>query len=127
MNRLREHSPEVWERWALRAPTTRLAPRSRGTSGHSRGHRSDRPAQSDDDTAVEVHIANGRDAPPSVRLPSCQGLIVGSDPAAEGRMGMHIATLPDADRGMPRGGVAPVHGRGARIGIGAPLAVVQPQ
>ncbi len=42
-------------------------------------------------------------------------------------MGMYIATLPDADRGMPRWGVAPSHGQGARIGIGAPLAVVQPQ
>ena len=42
-------------------------------------------------------------------------------------MGMHIAILPDADRGMPRWGVAPIHGQGTRIGIGVPLAVVQPQ
>ena len=35
--------------------------------------------------------------------------------------------LPDADRGMPRWGVAPNHGPGTRIGIGAPLAVAQPQ
>ena len=42
-------------------------------------------------------------------------------------MGMPIAILPDADRGMPRWGVAPSHVQGARIGIGAPLAVAQPQ
>ena len=42
-------------------------------------------------------------------------------------MAMYIAILPDADRGMPRWGVAPSHGQAARIGIGAPLAVAQPQ
>ena len=42
-------------------------------------------------------------------------------------MGRYIAILPDADRGMPRWGVAPSHGQGARIGSGAPLAVAQPQ
>ena len=42
-------------------------------------------------------------------------------------MEMPIAILPDADRGMPRWGVAPSHVQGARIGIGAPLAVAQPQ
>ena len=40
---------------------------------------------------------------------------------------MHIAILPDADRGMPRWGVAPSHGLDGRIGIAAPAAVVQPQ
>ena len=32
-------------------------------------------------------------------------------------MGMHIAILPDADRGMPRWGGAPSYGPEARIGI----------
>ena len=47
-------------------------------------------------------------------------------PLAEGRMGMYIAILPDADRGMPRWGVAPIHGLDGRIGIAAPAAVAQP-
>ena len=34
-------------------------------------------------------------------------------------MAMHIAILPDADRGMPRWGVTPIHVQGARIGIGS--------
>ena len=42
-------------------------------------------------------------------------------------MGMHIAILPDADRGMPRWGVSPSHGQETRIGNAAPLAVAQPQ
>ena len=42
-------------------------------------------------------------------------------------MGLHMPNRPDAEAGIPTGRVAPVHGRGARIGIGAPLAVVQPQ
>ena len=42
-------------------------------------------------------------------------------------MGVHMPTLPDADRGIPKGGVAPVHGRKLRIGVAAPAAVVQPQ
>ena len=42
-------------------------------------------------------------------------------------MGMHIAIRPDADRGMPRWGVAPIHVQGARIGIRASLAVAQPK
>ena len=42
-------------------------------------------------------------------------------------MGLSGSILPDADRGMPRWGVAPIHGQGTRIGIGVPLAVVQPQ
>ena len=41
-------------------------------------------------------------------------------------MGRYIAILPDADRGMPRWGVAPSHGQGTRIGNAAPLAVAQP-
>jgi len=36
--------------------------------------------------------------------PFLEGLLAGSDPVAEGRMEMHIAILPDADRGMPRWG-----------------------
>ncbi len=44
-----------------------------------------------------------------------------------GEGGVYIAILPDADRGMPRWGVPPSHGQGTRIGIGAPLAVAQPQ
>ncbi len=51
--------------------------------------------------------------------------MAGSDPPAEGGMGVHMPTLPDADRGIPKGGVAPVHGRKLRIGIAAPAAVVQ--
>ena len=40
-------------------------------------------------------------------------------------MGLHMPTLRGADRGIPKGGVAPVHGRKLRIGIAAPAAVVQ--
>ena len=36
---------------------------------------------------------------------------------------MHIAILPDADRGMPRWGVAPSHGLDGRIGFDALEAV----
>ena len=56
-----------------------------------------------------------------------QGSMVGSDPPAEGGMGVHMPTLRDADRGIPNRGVAPVTGRKLRIGIAAPAAVVQPQ
>ena len=42
-------------------------------------------------------------------------------------MGMYIAILPDADRGMPRWGVTPSHGFDGRIGIAAPADVAQPQ
>ena len=42
-------------------------------------------------------------------------------------MGMHIAILPDADRGMPRWGVAPSHGLDGRIGNAGPAAVAQLQ
>ena len=59
--------------------------------------------------------------------PSCQGLIDGSDPPGRVGVGVHIPTLPDADRGIPKWGVAPVHGLEARIGIAAPMAVAQPQ
>ncbi len=41
-------------------------------------------------------------------------------------MGMYIAILTDADRGMPRW-VTPIHVQGARIGIDASLAVAQLQ
>ena len=30
----------------------------------------------------------------------------GSDPQGEGSMGVHMRTLPDADPGIPKGGVA---------------------
>ena len=42
-------------------------------------------------------------------------------------MGMHMPILPDADRGMPRVGVAPYHGRIFRSGVAAPAAVAQLQ
>ena len=42
-------------------------------------------------------------------------------------MGMYIAILPDADRGMPRWGVSPSHGLDGQIGTGAPMSVAQPQ
>ena len=48
-------------------------------------------------------------------------------PRSRGEDGVYIAILPDADRGMPRWGVAPSHVQGARIGIGAPLDVAQPK
>ncbi|MDE2794932.1 MAG: hypothetical protein OXL34_08960 [Gemmatimonadota bacterium] len=71
-----------------------------------------------------VHVEDrATDAPPLGKqrpTPFQEGLLAGSDPVAEGRMGMYIAILPDADRGMPRRGVAPSHGQGARTGIGAP-------
>ena len=38
-------------------------------------------------------------------------------------MGTHVAILPDADRGMPRWGVAPIHVQRARIGMRDPLDV----
>ena len=55
------------------------------------------------------------------------GLMDGSDPPGEGGMGVPMSTFPDADLGIPKGGVAPVHGRKFRIGVAAPAAVVQPQ
>ena len=67
------------------------------------------------------------DLVPARRWPSRTGLMDGRDPVAERKMGMYIAILPDADRGMPRWGVSPVHGLEARIGIGAPSTVAQPQ
>ena len=42
-------------------------------------------------------------------------------------MGVHMPTLPDADRGIPKGGVAPFYGRMPRSGGGAPAAVPQRQ
>ena len=42
-------------------------------------------------------------------------------------MRVHMPTFPNADRGIPKGGVAPVHGRMPRSGSGAPEAVVQLQ
>ena len=40
---------------------------------------------------------------------------------------MHMPTLRDADRGIPKGGVAPSNGRELRIGVAALAAVVQLQ
>ena len=53
--------------------------------------------------------------------------MAGSDPQGEGSMGVHTRTLPDADRGIPKGGVAPTHGRLPRSGADAPAAVPQLQ
>ncbi len=38
-------------------------------------------------------------------------------------MGVPMPALPDADQGIPKGGVTPFHGRKLRIGIAAPAAV----
>jgi hypothetical protein len=48
-------------------------------------------------------------------------------PAGEGGMSVHTTTLPDADLGIPKGWVAPVHGLKPGIRIAALAAVVQPQ
>ena len=40
-------------------------------------------------------------------------------------MGVHMPTLRDADRGIPKGGVAPVNGRVPRSGNTVPAAVPQ--
>ena len=42
-------------------------------------------------------------------------------------MGVHMRTLPDADRGIPKGGVAPIYGRKLRSGVAALAAVPQLQ
>ena len=42
-------------------------------------------------------------------------------------MGVHMPTLPDADRGIPNRGVAPVNGRVPRSGNTVPAAVSQLQ
>ena len=51
--------------------------------------------------------------------------MVGSDPPAEGGMGVHMPPLRDADRGIPKGGVAPIYGRKLQSGVAAPTAVPQ--
>ena len=38
-------------------------------------------------------------------------------------MGVHMPTLPDADQGIPKGGVAPIYGRKLRSVAAAPAAV----
>ena len=53
--------------------------------------------------------------------------MVGSDPPAEGGMGVHMPPLHDADRGIPNRGVAPFFGRKLRSGVAAPAAVPQLQ
>ena len=53
------------------------------------------------------------------------GIAGGERPPAEGGMGVHMPTLPDADRGIPKGGVAPFFGRKLRSGVAAPAAVPQ--
>ena len=40
-------------------------------------------------------------------------------------MGVHMPTLRDADRGIPKGGVAPIYGRELRSGNTVPAAVSQ--
>ena len=42
-------------------------------------------------------------------------------------MGVHMPTLRDADRGIPKGGVAPVNGHVPWSGAAAPAAVPQLQ
>ena len=42
-------------------------------------------------------------------------------------MDVHMRTLPDADRGIPKGGVAPIYGRELRSGVAVPAAVPQLQ
>ena len=49
--------------------------------------------------------------------------MAGSDPPAEGGMGVHMPALPDADRGIPKGGVAPFYGRKLWSSVAAPAAV----
>ena len=53
------------------------------------------------------------------------GIAGGERPPAEGGMGVHMPTLRDADRGIPKGGVAPFFGRKLRSGVAAPAAVPQ--
>ena len=53
--------------------------------------------------------------------------MVGSDPPAEGGMGVHMPILRDADRGIPNRGVAPIYGRLPRSAAAAPAAVPQLQ
>ncbi len=53
--------------------------------------------------------------------------MVGSDPPAEGGMGVHMPPLHDADRGIPNRGVAPDTGHKLRIGIATPATVPQLQ
>ena len=54
-----------------------------------------------------------------------QGSIRKGATPVEGGMGVHMPTLPDADRGIPKGGVAPFFGRKLRSGVAAPAAVPQ--
>ena len=49
----------------------------------------------------------------------------GSDPPAKAGMGVHMPALPDADRGIPKGGVAPFYGPVPRSGNTVPAAVSQ--
>ena len=42
-------------------------------------------------------------------------------------MGVHMPTLPDADLGIRRGGVAPIYGRKLWSSVAAPAAVPQLQ
>ena len=53
------------------------------------------------------------------------GIAGGERPPGEGGMGVHMPTLRDADRGIPKGGVAPFFGRKLRSGVDAPAAVPQ--
>ena len=40
-------------------------------------------------------------------------------------MRVHMPTFPNADRGIPKGGVAPIYGRKLQSGVAAPTAVPQ--
>ena len=42
-------------------------------------------------------------------------------------MDVHMPTLPDADLGIPKGGVAPIYGRKLWSSVAAPAAVPQLQ
>ena len=64
---------------------------------------------------------------PGARLPSRKGLMDRERPPAEVGLGVHMPTLPGADRGIPQGGVAPVNGRVPRSGNTVPAAVSQLQ
>ena len=52
--------------------------------------------------------------------PFPEGSLVRERPGGAGGMGVHMPNRPDADRGMPRWGVAPSHGLDGRIGIAPP-------
>ena len=55
---------------------------------------------------------------PGARLPSRKGLMDRERPPEKGGMGVHMPTLPDADPGIPKGGLphtAAFHGAAAAL------------